>query len=65
MRAIRQNNAALFVPLLRLRVDGATAEPLVKTFVVGLGVPGGGRVMPFRIDEGPRSYEPISARALD
>ena len=65
VRAIRQNNAALFVPLLRLRVDGATAEPLVKTFVVGLGVPGGGRVMPFRIDEGPRSYEPISARALD
>ncbi|WP_460103048.1 hypothetical protein [Qipengyuania sp. 483] len=65
VRAIRQNNAALFVPLLRLRVDRATAEPLVKTFVVGLGVPGGGRVMPFRIDEGPRSYEPISARALD
>ena len=65
IRAIRQNNAALFVPLLRLRIDGATPEPLVKTFVVGLGMPEGGRVMPFRIDEGPRSYEPIAARALD
>ena len=65
VRAIRQQNAALFVPLLRLRVDGACEEPLVKTFVVGLGVPNGGRVMPFRIDEGPRSYEPIAARALD
>ena len=65
VRAIRQSNAALFVPLLRLRVDGASVEPLVKTFVVGLGVPNGGRVMPFRIDEGPRSYEPIAARALD
>ena len=65
VRAIRQSNAALFVPLLRLRIDGATPEPLVKTFVIGLGMPGGGRVMPFRIDEGPRSYEPIAARALD
>ncbi|MBX7541151.1 hypothetical protein [Qipengyuania sphaerica] len=65
VRAIRQSNAALFVPLLRLRVDGACEEPLVKTFVVGLGAPGGGRVTPFRLDEGPRSYEPIAARALD
>ncbi len=65
VRAIRQGNAALFVPLLRLRVDGASAEPLVKTFVVGAGIPGGGRVMPFRFDEGPRSWEPIAARALD
>ena len=64
-RVIRQGNAALFVPLLRVRLDGASEEPLVKTFVVGLGVPNGGRVMPFRIDEGPRSYEPIAARALD
>lgn len=64
-RVIRQGKAALFVPLLRVRLDGASAEPLVKTFVVGLGIPGGGRVTPFRIDEGPRSYEPIAARALD
>ena len=65
VRAIRQSNAALFVPLLRLRIDGACEQPLVRTFVVGLGVPGGGRVTPFRIDEGPRSYQPIAARALD
>ena len=64
-RVIRQGNAALFVPLLRLRLDGASEEPLVKTFVVGLGVPNGGRVMPFRIDEGPRSYASTAARALD
>ena len=64
-RVIRQGNAALFIPLLRVRLDGASADPLVKTFVIGLGVPNGGRVMPFRIDEGPRSYEPIAARALD
>ena len=65
VHAIRQGSAALFVPLLRLRVDGASLEPLVKTFVVGLGSQPGGRVTPFRLDEGPRSYEPIAARALD
>lgn len=64
-RVIRQGNAALFVPLLRVRLDGASEEPLVKTFVVGLGAQDGGRVTPFRIDEGPRSYQPIAARALD
>ena len=65
VRAIRQANASLFVPLLRLRVDGACAEPLVRTFVIGAGVPGSGRVLPFRLDEGPRSWEPVAARALD
>lgn len=64
-RIIRQGPAALFVPLLRLRLDRTGQRPVVKTFVIGLGVPNGGRVMPFRIDEGPRSYEPIAARALD
>ena len=64
-RIIRQGNAALFVPLLRVRIDGAGEEVLVKTFVIGQGVPDGGRVSPFRLDDGPRSYEPIAARALD
>lgn len=64
-KIIRQGNAALFVPLLRVRVDGAGNEPVVRTFVVGQGVPDGGRVTPFRIDEGPRSYSPVAARALD
>lgn len=64
-RVIRQGNAALFVPLLRVRVDGVGDEPLVKTFVIGQGVPDGERVSPFRLDEGPRSYQPIAARALD
>lgn len=64
-KIIRQGSAALFVPLLRVRIDGAGSEPVVRTFVVGQGVPDGGRVMPFRIDEGPRSYAPVAARALD
>lgn len=64
-RVIRQGNAALFVPLLRVRIDNAGDDPLVRTFVIGQGVPDGGRVSPFRLDEGPRSYQPIAARALD
>ena len=64
-RLIRQGRTALLVPLLRVRLDGASEEPLVQTYVIGQGVPGGGRVTPFPMDDGPRSYEPIAARAID
>ncbi len=64
-RIIRQGSAALMVPLLRVRLDAEGEQPIVKTFVVGQGIPGGGRVAPFRLDEGPRSYSPVAARALD
>ena len=61
---IRQGRYPLLVPLLRVRVDGPGEGALVKTFVVGQGEPGGGRVQPFRLDEGPRSYAPIAQREL-
>ena len=61
---IRQGRYPLLVPLLRVRVDGPGEGALVKTFVVGQGMPGGGRVQPFRLDEGPRSYAPIAQREL-
>ena len=64
-RMIRQGRTALLVPLLRVRLDGASEEPLVQTYVIGQGIPGGGRVTPFPMDDGPRSYEPIAARAID
>lgn len=64
-RVIRQGNMALLVPLLRIRLDGAGDAPIVRTFVVGQGVADGGRVAPFRLDEGMRSWEPVAARALD
>lgn len=63
-QVIRQGRLPLLVPLLRVRVDGAGAEPLVRTFVIGQGVPDGGRLQPFRLDEGPRSYQPIAQREL-
>lgn len=63
---IRQGSAALFVPLFRLVVTGARMEPLARTFVVGQPSAGAtGRLTPFRLDEPPRSYQPIGQRALD
>ncbi|TCD00650.1 hypothetical protein EYB45_11090 [Erythrobacteraceae bacterium CFH 75059] len=63
---IRQGSAALFVPLLRLVVSGPGLDPLARTFVVGQPGTGlTGRLQPFRLDEPPRSYQPIAQRALD
>lgn len=64
-KIIHQGPMALLVPLLRIRVDGAGDAPQVKTFVIGQGVEDGGRVAPFRLDEGLRSWSPVAARALD
>ncbi|MFA6219389.1 MAG: hypothetical protein WC692_06385 [Erythrobacter sp.] len=63
-QVILQGRHPLLVPLLRLRVDGAGEGALVKTFVVGQGLPGGGRVQPFRLDEAPRSYASLAHREL-
>ena len=60
---IRQGNAPLFVPLLRLRVEGAP-EPVIRTHVIGLRQPGSTRLQPFRLDETPQSYSQIGQRAL-
>ena len=63
-QVIFQGRHPLLVPLMRVRIDGAGEGALVKTFVVGQGEPNGGRVQPFRLDEGPRSYAPIAHREL-
>ncbi|WP_100260705.1 hypothetical protein [Qipengyuania seohaensis] len=65
VRPLRQGDMALLVPLLRVKVSDARGEPKVQTFVVGQGEANGGRVAPFRLDEGLRSWSPIAARALD
>ncbi len=70
---IRSGNAALFVPLARLRargtgVDGATIEG-GGTFLVGQpGVAASGakgaRLQPFRLDLGPRNYSKLGQQLL-
>src|SRR5690606_18576273 len=67
IRPIRNGDAALFVPLARLRViaGGEHAEVIVQTSVVGQRSqhPGGG-LQPFRLDLGPRIYSELAQRAF-
>ncbi|MBW8784029.1 MAG: DUF11 domain-containing protein [Novosphingobium sp.] len=66
---IRQGAAALFVPLVRFRVDaerdGQPPLTLVGNYVVGEppAAPNTG-LRPFRLDLGPRIYAPIAQRQL-
>ena len=66
---IRQGQAALFIPLVRITVDGITAQGPVglrTAFVIGLhDATSGQRLRPFRLDLGPRVYSDISQRALE
>ncbi len=67
IRPIRNGDAALFVPLARLRVVsvGEHTEVIVQTSVVGQRAarPGGG-LQPFRLDLGPRIYSELGQRAF-
>ena len=62
---IRQGKGHVFVPLLQLKCWGHTVPAQVRNFVVGQPNPGSSRLQPFRLDEPPRSYQPLGARALD
>lgn len=65
---IRHGSAALFVPLVRIEVEGSVAGRPVRlraAFVIGLEDPAAGpRLQPFRLDLGPRVYSDIGQRAL-
>lgn len=61
---IRAGSAALLVPLVRLRVEGAGST---RTTALVVGEPGaspGGPLRPFRLDQGPRIFGAVSQRAL-
>lgn len=64
---IRRGDAALFVPLARVRVEGldAAGQPLVAhgTFLVGQPA-ASERLQPFRLDLGPRLYSHVAQQLL-
>ncbi|QSR19762.1 hypothetical protein CA833_21705 [Novosphingobium sp. KA1] len=63
IRPLRQGNATLFVPLLRLFV--ALPDGSIERRVFSLGQPGeGAGLAPLRIDTGPRDHAPIQAREI-
>lgn len=63
---LRRGNAVMFVPLLRLRIDGEGMEEMVlQTLVIGQKPAGpGAGLRPFRLDLGPRIYGEIGHRLL-
>lgn len=65
IRAIRKGNAALFVPLARLRVQAGEGGngALIRTALVGQRAanPGAG-LQPFRLDLGPRIYREVTQK---
>ncbi|MCV0382450.1 MAG: hypothetical protein K5799_03205 [Erythrobacter sp.] len=64
-RVIRQGNVALLVPLLRMRSRAAGIEPVARTLAIGPAASGGGaRLVPFNLEEGPRSYEPLAQKII-
>ncbi len=66
IKLIPQGKAALYVPLLRLRVNAEGADPIIRTFVVGTKPPTqGAKLQPFRLDEMAQTYRNIGLRLLD
>lgn len=66
IRLIPQGSAALYVPLLRLRIEAEGLAPFARTFVVGMRPQApGGKLQPFRLDDMPQTYRQIAQRALD
>lgn len=65
---IRHGSAALFVPLVRIELEGLSdGEPvrLRAAFVIGLDEGSSNdRLQPFRLDAGPRIYAQVGRRAL-
>ncbi|MDD3798872.1 MAG: hypothetical protein PHE36_06815 [Novosphingobium sp.] len=64
---LRREQAILFVPLARLRIEAEGLDSaLVQTCVVGQRPAGpGAGLRPFRLDTGPRIYAEIGQRTLD
>lgn len=63
---LRRGDAVMFVPLLRLRIDGEGMEEMIlQTLVIGQKPAGpGAGLRPFRLDLGPRIYGEIGHRLL-
>jgi hypothetical protein len=66
IRPIPHGKAVVYVPLLRVRAQAEGAEPVARTFIVGL-LPSGQsqRLQPFRLDEMPQTYHAVGQKALD
>jgi len=61
-----QGKTPVFVPLIRLHVEGKDADPLLQTYAVGMGsAMAQGKVSPIPLDTNPGSVRGVMARALN
>lgn len=66
IRTLRQGEAHLYVPLLRVRAEAGGQAPVARTFIVGtLPDAEAKKLQPFRLDEMPQTYRMIGVAALD
>ena len=65
LHGIQQGSTVVFVPLLRIRVEGEGASPIASTVLVGHPPErSGGKPTPFRADAPPQVYSNVVGRAL-
>lgn len=64
IRPIAHGQAALLVPLIRINVQSGSDARTTATFVVGGSAAADGRVIPFRLDHGPRSHTELASRLV-
>ena len=69
---LRQSGVPMVIPLLTLEVEGVDVAPVRSGYAIGPSVPGdvsvkgaAGRVQPIRLDEPPRSYDPVVLRPFE
>ena len=61
-----QGKTALLIPLLRMRIAARQLDPIAKTYVIGqMGADTLSKPQPFPMDEGPRSWSPVTYREID
>ncbi len=58
-----QGKVPMFVPLVRLRAECETAEPVARTFFLGMGAQGA-KLHPIPLDGPPGNYQGITGRAV-
>ena len=65
VEVLRQGTIPMFVPLLRVRVEGENIDPFVETYAVGVGDAGAGtKLHPLPLNGPPGSYEGVRAKPL-
>lgn len=64
IRPVKQGQASLFVPLVRLCLAFAEGEVLRRVYTLG-GESAGGGLAPLRLDTGPQEHRDLTAREIE